>query len=271
MTRAVRAIPEGTVFHMRRASPVSSPVRTLPAPAERRASSPIRHRAGRLNHQRVTLSEARALAIAEERGRLGRELHDCLGQALACASAYSSAAADMIATGDVEAANWAVHETMRALEQAHSDLRESICALRSVDVDPRSWVAGLRGYAAFYQQQWGVRCDVHVDEAAIEACGAEGRVALTRIVQEALSNIRKHAHADEAAVRIGLEGGWVILEVVDQGRGFDSADRPAGHYGLDTMEERARAVGGQLTVSSSPAGTRLWARLPAHPPAGWQA
>ncbi len=243
-------------------APPNPPIRTSPAPTDKRESRILRRHSRQLHRRKHVLCEVRAIAVAQERNRLGREMHDRLGQSLACASAYSSAAADMLATGEVEAANWAVQQTVRALDQAYRDLRESICALRTADVDPAAWVIGLRGYAAFYQQQWGIRCDVDVDEAAVEACDAESRVALTRILQEALSKIRKHARTDRATVSIALADGWMVAEVVDYGCGFDVADRPAGHYGLETMQERAAALGGGLTITGSRTGTRLSVRLP---------
>ena len=91
-------------------------------------------------------------------------------------------------------------------------------------------------------------------------------IQLVRIVQEALSNVRKHASAASATVRIMTEGGALALEVIDDGQGFDPlSSEPSGwpRFGLQTMRERAQAIGGSFELDSRPGeGTRVTVRLP---------
>ena len=92
------------------------------------------------------------------------------------------------------------------------------------------------------------------------------QLQLTRIIQEALSNVRKHAGVDRAQVEITQEGEWIQVAIVDRGVGFEpaliaAADRQ--RYGLQVMSERADGVGGSLAIESQPgSGTRVLVRVP---------
>jgi signal transduction histidine kinase len=91
-------------------------------------------------------------------------------------------------------------------------------------------------------------------------------VQLLRIIQEALTNVRKHAAATTAEVQLHVDGGWVEARILDNGAGFepdDLAPRAAPRFGLSTMRERAEAIGGSLEIVSSPGeGTQIIARVP---------
>jgi signal transduction histidine kinase len=209
------------------------------------------------------LEELRALTVAEERSRLGREMHDRMGGALGSATAYSSAATEMLLAGQIADANWAVSEVSRSLQEAYLDLRESIEGLRTKEVEPEEWVESLQEYVKRYEAQWGIRCEFQVSEGAAEACGAQGRVGLTRILSEALTNVRKHTQTRHALVSIRLEDGSVLAQVTDEGQGFDPSLPMPGHYGLESMRERAGSLGGEVSVDTSALGTQLTVRLPA--------
>jgi signal transduction histidine kinase len=84
------------------------------------------------------------------------------------------------------------------------------------------------------------------------------------IGREALVNVVKHAHATAAFVRVEAQDGQVLIEVVDNGRGFDPSEGHPGHFGLDSMRSRATEIGGRLTIASSPGyGTVVRVRAPA--------
>ena len=127
----------------------------------------------------------------------------------------------MLRLGLVDEAAWAVREATKALQQAQADLRESITAFRTADAGPEQWAEGLRQFVQLYERQWGIQCELRIGEGVAEACGAIARVELARILQEALTNVRKHANAKRVAVTILIEGGIVVARVVDWGRGFD--------------------------------------------------
>jgi signal transduction histidine kinase len=123
-------------------------------------------------------------------------------------------------------------------------------------------VPGLRRYLAAYGQIAGstLRLDVSPEAAAL-ALPAPTEIQLLRIVQEALANVRKHAGATTAVVRIGTDGDELTVEVEDDGRGFALGSAPRTgwpRFGLQTMRERAEAIGGRFELDSSPgAGTRV--------------
>jgi len=94
-------------------------------------------------------------------------------------------------------------------------------------------------------------------------------VGLYRIAQQAVANVVRHAGARRAVVRLIHEPGLVRLRIVDDGTGFHPSSVPAGRFGLVGMRERARLLGGTLTIGSSPgAGTAIDVAVPLHAPAG---
>lgn len=211
----------------------------------------------------LPLDQIRALAVAQERRRLGRELHDHLGQSLASAAAYTAVALESLHDDHVDDARWAINLASKALQQAYGDLREAIQGVRGSCNSAEEWTVTFQQYVARYEKEWGIHCEPHCDDEALAACDALSRMELMRILQEALTNVRKHAHTRWVGVTLALVDGHVQAEVVDHGRGFSLDDLPPGHYGLATMRERARGLGGDLTVESNDAGTRLSIRVPA--------
>ena len=155
------------------------------------------------------LDGIRAVAISEERSRLGREMHDRVGQSIACASAFSTDAAEMLRLGLVDEATWAIGQASKAMQHAQADLRESIVAFRTASVEPEQWAESLRQFVHLYERQWGIRCELSIGEGVAKACGAKGRVELARILQEALTNVREHADTKRVAVSIVFEEGVV--------------------------------------------------------------
>ncbi len=126
------------------------------------------------------LDGIRAVAVTEERSRLGREMHDRVGQSIACASAFSKDAEEMLRLGRFDEATWAMGQASIAMQQARADLRESIVAFRTTCVEPQQWAESLRQFVNLYERQWGIGCDLRIGEGVAEACGAKGRVELAR-------------------------------------------------------------------------------------------
>lgn len=100
-----------------------------------------------------------------------------------------------------------------------------------------------------------------IHDASVPEVGPKARVELLRIVQEALSNARRHGHAGHIHVEIRARGNGVEVTVADNGSGFEPLDRETGHFGMQIMQERAESVNGRLEVRSRPgSGTtvRVW-------------
>ncbi|MBI3977318.1 MAG: GAF domain-containing sensor histidine kinase [Chloroflexi bacterium] len=214
-------------------------------------------------------AEVQALAATVERERIARELHDSLAQALGYIRLRAAAGMDALAAGDrtnAEAAFAGIGETAG---DAYADVREAILGLRSRLGPGRDLAGALGEYLGRYRLQTGLAVDLAVaDSVGAARLNPAAEVQLLRIVQEALTNVRKHARASRATVTIDLAAGgagaWLRATIGDNGQGFDPAHVLTGsHYGLATMRERAESVGGRLTVDALPGrGTRVVAELP---------
>ena len=219
----------------------------------------------------VAIENARLLnrvldrAMLEERERIARDLHDGLAQVLGYINMQALAIKKHLASGRPEEARELVGTMEEAARHVYGDIREEIMGLR---VARNGLAPSLRAYLSGFGRMAGVVPEVRISAAA-EALRLPGatEIQLLRIAQEALSNVRKHAGAGSATVSLELAGDALRLEVADDGRGFDPGS-PARtgwpRFGLQTMRERADAVGGSFELSSSPgAGTRIVVRVPA--------
>lgn len=219
----------------------------------------------------VAIQNARLLnrvldrAVLEERERIARDLHDGLAQVLGYINMQALAIKKHLASGRPEEARVLVGTMEEAARHVYGDIREEIMGLR---VARNGLAPSLRAYLSGFGRMAGVVPEVRISDAA-EALRLPGatEIQLLRIAQEALSNVRKHAGAGSATVSLELAGDALRLEVADDGRGFDPGS-PARtgwpRFGLQTMRERADAVGGSFELSSSPgSGTRIVVLVPA--------
>ena len=202
-------------------------------------------------------------AAETERLRIARELHDETGQVLT-AIKLELAELERLVSGSptgTEAARRAASLAGRALESIRATAR----GLRPAVLDDLGFVPALRSLAEDFAGRTGVAVDLQAAPVAHDP-GREAQVALYRVLQEALTNVARHAAATRVAIALGLEQDDVVLTVQDDGRGFDveRATAPGdGHSGLAGMRERVVGAGGRFAVSSAPGrGARLEARLP---------
>jgi signal transduction histidine kinase len=198
-------------------------------------------------------------AQEEERKRLARELHDEAIQDLIALKQRVQMARRGLAR-EPGALEGQLAELQAMLETAIQDVRRFSRALRPIYLEEAGLVAALEGVARDAgQRQMQVTFDVDGEPRRLPP---EAELALYRIVQEALSNVARHAHASKVQVRIAYDHD-VVVRVQDDGLGFTAPERvsdlaTAGHYGLMGMQERAQLVGAHLTVASAPgAGTTV--------------
>jgi nitrate/nitrite-specific signal transduction histidine kinase len=217
-------------------------------------------------HRRV-----RDLAITEERERIAREMHDSLAQVLGYVNTKAQAVQELLKGQQVERAAQHVGQLGEAARAAYADVREGILGLRTSIGPQRSLLQGLQEYVERWREQSGIDAKLIVEppDGRLDALNPGAELQLLRIVQEALTNVRKHAGASTVQVRLAETPGGVEAVVQDDGRGFDP-HRARGrgndalpHFGLATMRERAESVGGALEITSSPgSGTRVLVRTP---------
>ena len=209
-----------------------------------------------------------ALAITEERERIAREMHDSLAQVLGYVNTKAQAAQALLQNGQSDRASAQLGQLAETAREAYADVREDILGLRASPVDDRGFLAALGDYLARWQEQSGVEVQLITDPPAGFAAplSPSAEVQLLRIIQEALANVRKHANARQATIRLSQRTDDVEAVVADDGSGFDPAAlgrSTSPHFGLATMRERAEAVGGDFDVRSHPGGgTRVMVRVP---------
>ena len=199
-------------------------------------------------------------AQEEERRRLARDLHDEVNQALtAILLRLQALSAEAPPELDDE-----ITELKTLVNQAMEELLRLARQLRPASLDDLGLIAAIEGQLARFSEQSGIQTVLH-HEGSPEALSEDQQTVIYRVVQEALSNTAQHSGATfvDFDLRVFPSHG-VELRVRDNGVGFDSGQqRDGGHIGLSGMAERARLVGGELTVTSSPgSGTRVRLYIP---------
>ncbi|MDP9367907.1 MAG: GAF domain-containing sensor histidine kinase [Chloroflexota bacterium] len=213
--------------------------------------------------------QVHALAVTEERERIAREMHDSLAQVLGYVNTKAQAAQALLGNDQSERAAVQIGQLAEAAREAYADVREGILGLRTSPGQERGFVETLRLYLERWEDQSGVTVDLDLGDpvAASVRLAPLAEVQLLRVVQEALANVRKHAQAHQARVRLRQSEEWIEVTIEDDGVGFDTdgaARAGFPRFGQAIMRERAEAVGGLLDVTSRPGqGTRVSIRVPA--------
>jgi signal transduction histidine kinase len=212
-------------------------------------------------HQQV-----KVLAITEERERIAREMHDSLAQVLGYVNSKAQALTVLLETGKTGDATRQLDQMASAARAAYADVREGILSLRTSLDDDRGFIDTLRDYLQFWENQSGVHPELVVNIEREGRLTDLAEVQLLRIIQEALSNVRKHAHANRVTISVWDEPGFLVTRVTDDGRGIAPNVRPVfgvPQFGMSTMRERAEAVSGTIEVDSkNNEGTTITIRLP---------
>jgi two-component system, NarL family, sensor histidine kinase DevS len=195
----------------------------------------------------------------QERRRWARELHDETLQGLAALGVLISSGLRVGGAGLEQAAR----QVQEQITTEVANLRALIAELRPPALDELGLTAAIESLAERTATVEGLEVDLEV-AIGEERLDPEAETAAYRLVQEALTNVAKHARADRVAVRVHAAGERLALEVTDDGRGFDAA-RPGAGFGLEGMRERAGLMGGTLHIASGEAGTTVRVELPVGP------
>jgi signal transduction histidine kinase len=217
---------------------------------------------------RTSMRELRSLSTRmngireQERARIARDVHDQLGQALTSLKLDVAELRRRTARGDLSAVGERLADMTTAIDGAAECVRQVASELRPVLLDELGFVAALRTYVADVSRRtsWRGSVDTNVEDLAIDADRA---TALFRILQEALTNVTRHAAARRVVVRLAVTRGFIQLDVCDDGKGMGTGEARAGALGVIGMRDRAQLFGGELTVTSKPGcGTTVRASLP---------
>jgi signal transduction histidine kinase len=220
----------------------------------KRAEQALRTHAEQLRHLSHRLFEVEE----NERRRLSRELHDRIGANLTALSLNLK-----LVRNEWEKTSTRLDDSEKLLDSTAQLVRDVLTDMRPPGLDELGLLAALREHAEQVAQRSGLALQVHGAEPQPRLPAAT-EIALFRVVQEALTNIVKHARASAATVSLRTQPGVVTLTVADDGAGFDGEARAmAAGMGMASMRERAEAVGARAHVESAPGrGTRVIVEVP---------
>lgn len=191
--------------------------------------------------------------VTQERSRLARELHDSVSQQLFAASMMMSAISEQEENSKLRMVEQMIH-------QSQLEMRALLLHLRPVPLKGKTLKEGTKDLLEELTQKVPLQVDKQLEEVSLEK-GEEDQ--LFRILQEAVSNTLRHAEADHLTVQLLQRDDFVLLRVLDDGKGFDTESAGTNSYGLVNMNERALEVGGVLKiVSVKDDGTRVEVKLP---------
>lgn len=206
-------------------------------------------------------------ATVDERKRLAQEIHDDLAQELGYVNLKTRLAKDAVMSGNTERALAELSDFKLAIDSMYTDIRESIDLLRGKTLDSMGLIPTLTDYIHQFGQRSGIRTELFVaDGQARFSTLAE--LHLMRMIQEALTNVRKHTKASKVEVRFKADANWTEVSISDNGQGFEPAmyegrKERGEHLGIRVMRERAESLGGNVSITSSPEqGTRISIRVP---------
>lgn len=197
----------------------------------------------------------RELAVVAERERIAREMHDGLAQILGYVNTKSQAVESLLDAGRTTEARVQLDELATAARSVYVDVREAILGLRSPVTAESGLVGAVEAYAGRFAEASKLVVTVEAsDEARRLDLAPSVEAQVFRIVQEALTNVRKHAAAQRVAITMDLEDEAFVVTLADDGQGFAAGESAAGdwpHYGLQAMRERASVVGASIDLTTS--------------------
>ncbi len=226
----------------------------------------IRDVTEKMQAQAQIIEQQRALAVLKERELLARELHDELSQDLALINLQAQTVSSLLGSGQMEQVQEQLRRLAKTARQAQVEVRGEIRTLSHRAAQDRGFIGALRHFVETFQETHGIQMELVVPAAQQGiSIAAAVEVQLLRIVQEAFTNIRKHASATRVRVSLQPENGCLTLAIEDDGVGFDPRSHPAGggSFGLGIMEARAAEIGGRVELDSVPGrGTQIRVVIP---------
>ena len=217
-------------------------------------------------HQAKLTTHLRDLAVLKERSFIAQEIHDGLAQLIGSIYVWAEDAQLSLEASETEAAQLALKRIDRTARDAYAVVREEMLGLRDVPGPGEDLIPYLEGCLDRFQRQWGIAVElegVGDDRTLPVSVTPAAKIQLLRILQEVLTNVRRHAEATRVRLAMADKDGWLSVTIEDDGRGFDPQQVGSGHLGLGIMRERAASVGGRLSVTSQPGqGTHIEVQLP---------
>jgi signal transduction histidine kinase len=209
-------------------------------------------------------AQAEEIATARERLRIAHEMHDGIAQVLGYVNNKVLAAKQYFRRGMVDEGTQQLDQLADSARQAYSDVRESIVGLRTLPGSNRSLAEVLGEFLHYWKEQSGVDTELSIDPELRLPASIE--LQIVRIIQESLTNVRKHARATTAHVGVQRNDSELVVSISDDGAGFNPEATVRGEFpkfGLTTMRERASSIHATLDVDSAPgSGTTVRFTMP---------
>ncbi len=216
------------------------------------------------NKERTALLGKIITTQEEERQRIARELHDEVGQSITSLMIGFR----LLETQEPEKMRLGIAELKRLSANTLDEVRHLALELRPSSIDDLGLIAALQQYTREYTDKFGVSADFQASGFEGKRLRPEEEIALYRIIQEALTNVAKHAQATKVSVLMSIRNSSIVAIVEDNGKGFDvhnilasrTKEKKLGLYG---MQERASLIGGVLTIEATPGkGTTIFVEVP---------
>ncbi|MDD5329170.1 MAG: type IV pili methyl-accepting chemotaxis transducer N-terminal domain-containing protein [Sulfuricella sp.] len=219
-----------------------------------------------IENQRLVLRE-REMAVSEERNLLAQELHDSIAQSLAFLNIQVQLLADSLRRGNATEAMDGLEQIREGVQESYDDVRELLVHFRT-RVGNADLASAIASALEKFEGQTGIKTTFKKSGGG-PPLAPEYVIQLLHIIQEALSNVRKHAQATRVDVAMAQSEEWRIV-VADNGKGFAAGPKPGidsdNHVGIKIMRERAHRIGAQLEIHSAPGeGTRITLLLAKQP------
>jgi signal transduction histidine kinase len=205
--------------------------------------------------------QAEELATAKERNRLARELHDSVAQTLYGLTLQAEAASRKLNSGQTDEVADYLREIRESAQQTLQETRLLIFELRPPILESEGLASALRARLESVESRSGLKAQIDLQE--VGRLPGEIEVGLYGISNEVLNNILKHAHASEVTVSLEKKSGKIVLEISDNGVGFDPASAETqGGLGLIGMRERAEQINSDLRINTGKNGTQVSVEIP---------
>ena len=223
---------------------------------------------GNILHHIELAERLQGVAIMKERNYIAQEIHDGLVQLLGSLRIWAEGALLAVDAQKYDEVEEIVKKIEANAREAYSNLREEILGLRDTFLPEEGIIPVVREYLRRYQRQWEIETQLQVDQVVDDAqerfTTPNVEIQLLRIIQEALTNVRRHSHATIVKVIFSHSEQYSCVEIIDNGTGFNPENVSEEKLGLRIMRERVMSIDGTLTISTTQLeGTRLSIKVPA--------
>lgn len=207
-------------------------------------------------------SQLQSIAVSKERMRIARDMHDGISQLLGFLNLEMQTLEALTRQRNFTGLQDELPQARTRIQEAQNDIRENILSLRTTLADESGLLPSLNEYVDEFSSNTGIKVNFITSLSGSLSLSPLAEVEVVCIIQEALTNIRKHANASWVEVSLSAREGMLNVDIMDDGIGFEMSTK-RGHFGLQTMRERADEIAGTISIQSRKnRGTRIALKVP---------